>query len=147
MRTNSFFTKTLCAAMMLAMSSADVVAQNNEVVPIVPSATVLNREFGSHDRESFLTPEKIFYPETWFHFIGGNVSLEGITADLEAIAGAGIQGIHLFHGQFGGKWPATDEDITCLSEKWDDAVKHTAEECNHTDIQKSLKKHPGLSSW
>jgi hypothetical protein len=28
--------------------------------------------------------------ETWYHFIGGNVSKAGITADLEAIAAAGI---------------------------------------------------------
>lgn len=69
-------------------------------------------------------PPASFRPETWFHFIGGNVSTQGITADLEAIAGAGISGVQLFHGQFGGKWPGTGEPITCLSEKWDDAVKH-----------------------
>ena len=68
-----------------------------EIAPVVPSKEVLLREFGSHDREAFAQPDKVFYPETWFHFIGGNVSYEGITADLEAIAGAGISGIHFFH--------------------------------------------------
>ena len=136
----------LVAAMLLSLAATDVVAQNkqkNEITPIVPSAEVLNREFGSHDRASFLSPDKIFYPETWFHFIGGNVSKEGITADLEAIAGAGIQGIHLFHGQFGGKWPETGEDITCLSEKWDDAVKYTAEECKRLGLSFTMQNCPG----
>ena len=35
-------------------------------------------------------------PQTWFHLIGGNVSKDGITADLEAIARAGIGGIQFF---------------------------------------------------
>ena len=100
-------------ALLLCGASTSANAQN----AMLPDRELLAREFDSNDRQLFLSPDKVFYPETWFHFIGGNVSLEGITADLEAIAGAGIQGIHLFHGQFGGKWPETGEDITCLSEK------------------------------
>ena len=110
MRLYSNFKRVIYTSLFLLFVSADVLAQNNEVAPIVPSATVLNREFGSHDRELFLSPDKVFYPETWFHFIGGNVSYEGITADLEAIAEAGISGVHFFHGQQGGKWPATGEE-------------------------------------
>ena len=143
MRTHSFFTKALCAALLLSFASADVAAQNNEVVPIVPSATVLNSEFGSHDREKFLSPDKVHYPETWFHFIGGNVSYEGITADLEAIAAAGISGVHFFHGQQGGKWPATGEDIECMSEKWEEAVKFVAEECKRLNLRFTIQNCPG----
>ena len=44
-------------------------------------------------------------PQTWFHLIGGNVSKEGLTADLEAFSGAGIGGIQLFHGQMGSAYP------------------------------------------
>ena len=47
--------------------------------------------------EEFKSPTVANRPETWFHFIGGNVARPGITADLEAIKGAGISGIHLFH--------------------------------------------------
>ena len=57
------------------------------------------------NEETFKNPDRIYYPETWFHFIGGNVSKDGITADLEAISEAGFSGVHLFHGQFGGEWP------------------------------------------
>ena len=35
----------------------------------------------------------------------GDVSLEGITKDLEAIADAGFSGIRLFHGQFAAFGP------------------------------------------
>ena len=74
-------------------------ASKQEIAPVVPASETLQQKFGTHDREAFRNPEKVFYPETWFHYIGGNVSHEGITADLEAIAAAGISGIHLFHGQ------------------------------------------------
>ena len=67
------------------------------------------------NENTFRKPDKTYYPETWFHFIGGNVSKEGITADLEAIAAAGISGIQLFHGQFGGEWPGVSPQIKCLS--------------------------------
>ncbi|MBQ2034267.1 MAG: hypothetical protein II217_07825, partial [Alistipes sp.] len=120
-----------------------MLAQNNDVAPVVPPAAVLNREFGSHDRELFLSPDKVFYPETWFHFIGGNVSYEGITADLEAIAEAGISGVHFFHGQQGGKWPATGEDIECMSEKWEDAVRFVAEECKRLNLRFTIQNCPG----
>lgn len=143
MRLCSNFKRVIYISLFLLFVSADVLAQNNEVAPIVPSATVLNREFGSHDRELFLSPDKVFYPETWFHFIGGNVSYEGITADLEAIAEAGISGVHFFHGQQGGKWPATGEDIECMSEKWEEAVRFVAEECKRLNLRFTIQNCPG----
>jgi hypothetical protein len=76
-----------------------------ESAPFLPSPIELNRPFGQYDKRSFVNPPKTYHPATWFHFIGGNVSKEGITKDLEAIAKAGFSGIHLFHGQFGGPWP------------------------------------------
>ena len=48
--------------------------------------------------DGFREPPKDSRPETWFHLIGGNVAKPGLTADLEAISGAGLSGIQLFHG-------------------------------------------------
>ena len=139
----SHLPKTLCVAALLALAPLNISAQDKEVAPVVPSAEILNRQFGSHDRAQFSKPDKVFYPETWFHFIGGNVSYEGITADLEAIAAAGISGVHFFHGQQGGKWPATGEDIECMSEKWEDAVKFVAEESKRLGLRFTVQNCPG----
>ena len=84
-------------------------------------------------------------PETWFHLIGGNVSKEGITADLEAIKAAGIGGIQFFHGQFGGPWPGVEEQIPCLSPKWDDLVRHIGLECARLGLTLKLQNCPGWS--
>lgn len=93
----------------------------------------------------FKNPDKSHYPETWFHFIGGNVSKEGITADLEAIAAAKISGIQLFHGQFGGEWPGVSPQIKCLSESWDELIHWTAEECKRLGLHLTMQNCPGWS--
>ena len=90
-------------------------------------------------------PGKEHYPETWFHFIGGNVSKEGISADLEAIAEAGLSGIQLFHGQFGGEWPGVSPQIKALSESWDDLILWTANECNRLGLKFTMQNCPGWS--
>lgn len=115
----------------------------NAQVSVVPSDKELYSPFGNADAEKFKSPSKVFYPETWFHYIGGNVSIEGISTDLQAIANAGFSGIHLFHGQFGGPWPGVDPQIACLSPLWDGMVKHTAEECRRLGLRFTMQNCPG----
>ena len=111
--------------------------------PALPPAADAKAAFSDQDAVRFKSPDKVYFPETWFHFIGGNVSKAGIKADLEAIASAGISGIQLFHGQFGGAWPEVGQQITCLSPLWDDAVKYTAEECRRLGLRFSMQNCPG----
>ncbi len=128
----------ICLAMTSFMTTA--IAQ---VAPMIPPAAQLNGAFGTYDRAAFLKPDKVYYPETWFHLIGGNVSKKGITADLEAIARSGISGIQLFHGQFGGPWPGVDPQIACLSPLWEDAIKHAATECERLGLRFTMQNCPG----
>ena len=112
-------------------------------VPIIPDSSRLFAPFSEQDVHAFAQPDRVFYPETWFHYIGGNVSYEGITADLEAISKAGFSGIQLFHGKFGSIWPGNHEQILCLSPKWDQLVKHTAEECRRLGLRFTMQGCPG----
>lgn len=91
----------------------------------------------------FAEPPSESRPETWFHLIGGNVAKPGLTADLEAVAGAGLSGIQLFHGQFGGPWPGVTPQIACLSPSWDDMITHTADECRRLDLSFTMQNCPG----
>ncbi|MBN1339477.1 MAG: hypothetical protein JXA03_09145 [Bacteroidales bacterium] len=90
----------------------------------------------------FLTPANEFHPETWFHLIGGNVSLEGLTVDLEAVKGANIQGIQLFHGR-GQEWPGVKPQITCLSESWDEMIAHVGRETGRLGLKFTMQNCPG----
>ena len=112
--------------------------------PAVPDSALLHRPFGKADQMTFLHPDRIFYPETWFHFVNGNVSRKGITRDLEAIAQSGIQGIQLFHGRMSDDvWPGTEEPIECLTPKWEELVRHTASEAHRLGMRFSLQTCPG----
>lgn len=143
MRRLSFVFAVIAIVVLSALAISCQRTTDDGVVDVVPSSEKMQRSFGAHDRKSFAAPDKVHYPQTWFHYIGGNVSHEGITADLEAIAAAGLSGVQLFHGQFGGQWPATGEKIECLSENWDEAVKHTADECRRLGLRFTMQNCPG----
>lgn len=134
--------RTAIAPILLLAATLNIPLQS-AATEGVPDKEKLNLQFSHADRKAFAAPPRINYPETWFHYIGGNVSKEGITADLEAIAEAGISGVQLFHGQFGDKWPATGEPIACLSDKWEDAVRHTADECRRLGLRFTMQNCPG----
>ncbi len=93
---------------------------------------------------SFENPGREYAPHTWFHMIGGNVSKAGLAADLQAISSAGIGGIQFFHGS-GQPWPRTEEQIQCLSEKWDNLVRYTADECVKLGLVFEMQNCPGWS--
>lgn len=136
----------LLAVAFFTLACASSTRAQDVKLPFMPSQQELDRPFGKSDEASFLAPPKVFHPETWFHYIGGNVSKEGITKDLEAIAKAGFSGIQLFHGQFGGPWPGVEPQITSLSANWDDAVKHTATECRRLGLNFSMNNCPGWAT-
>ena len=99
------------------------------------------------DPETFAAPPRAYRPETWFHFINGNVSKPGITADLEAIASAGISAVTFFHGGNIGiePWPGTDEQIPCLSPKWEEHVRFVADEAKRLGLGFKMQNCPGWS--
>ena len=136
-----------CSIVAIAQyASAQIANTQLPKVPIVPTQQELQRPFSDTDKTSFKSPSKIYRPETWFHLIGGNVSKDGITRDLEAIAQAGFSGIQMFHGQFGGPWPGVQPQITSLSPNWDDAVKHTALEARRLGLRFSMNNCPGWAT-
>ena len=95
------------------------------------------------DVNEFKAPPQDMRPETWFHFIGGNVAEKGIVADLEAIKAAGISGVQLFHGQFGGPWPGVQPQIQCLSAPWDGLVGRVADETKSRGLRFTMQNCPG----
>lgn len=137
--------KTTSAVLALIAASVTSKAQNNiEIVPMTPPQEVVAAPFSSEDEANFANPPKTFWPQTWFHYVDGNVDKDGITKDLEAIAGAGISGIQLFHGgNFGGDWPGVTDHVYCLSGKWDDLVRHTALEARRLGLRFTMQNCPG----
>lgn len=79
---------------------------------------------------------------TWWHWINGNVSKEGITADLEAMERVGIQGAQLFNVNLGHP-PGS---AAYLNPEWLDLFKFAAQEAQRVGIELAFHNGPGWSS-
>src|SRR6266446_1354351 len=64
--------------------------------------------------DRFRNPPSAARPHTWWHWVNGNISREGITADLEAMKRVGIGGAQIFNVDCG--LPAGS--VPFGSEKW-----------------------------
>ena len=109
----------------------------------LPKPSELTRVFDKRDETNFLHPEKVFYPEIWVDCLGGNLSKEGILADLEAIAEGGFSGVQFFFGNRGGLWPGVDNPILCLTPEWDDFVRYAAQQAKRLGLRFTLQNCPG----
>ena len=96
---------------------------------------------------AFSNPPDANRPETWYHLLDGNVSREGIVADLDAAKSAGLGGIQLFHGVSGAKdpWPGVTNEIPCLSKNWDSVIAFAADECHRRGLTFKMQNCPGWS--
>jgi len=113
---------------------------------IAPDMKDVTAPFSAKDVRNFAHPDEINYPETWFHFVDGNVEKEGISKDLEAIKAAGIRGVQFFHGgNFGGTWPGVDNPVYCLSKNWEDILHFTASEARRLGLRFTMQNCPGWS--
>lgn len=92
--------------------------------------------------EGFANPSRSYRPYTWWHWMNGNVSREGITLDLEAMKAAGLGGFQMF--EVGTGIPAGP--IVYLSEQWLALVKHTIAECERLDLEFAMHNCPGWSA-
>lgn len=114
------------------------------VFVILALATACKQEKKPSDLAlGFKDPLMKYRPETWFHFMGNNISKEGITLDLEAIKEAGLQGIHLFN-KSGRPYPDVNQ-IKILSPEWEDMIRHAADECERLGLKFTMQNCPGWS--
>ena len=90
--------------------------------------------------DGFVNPPAAAKPHVWWHWMNGNVTKEGVTADLEAMASAGIGGAQLFDA--GCSVPAGP--LKYYTDEWFDMVKHAASEAQRLGLELCL---PNCSGW
>ena len=79
----------------------------------------------------FANPPDSARPQVWWHWMNGNVSKDGITADLEAFREKGIGGVHLFDVDYGiPKGP-----VTFNTSAWFDHVAWAAQEARRLGLE------------
>ena len=90
----------------------------------------------------FLNPPDSARPQTWWHWMNGNVTKEGITADLEAMKQIGLGGATIINVDCG--IPAGP--VTFNSPEWQDDFKHAVREAGRLGLQLGSGNAPGWSN-
>jgi hypothetical protein len=89
----------------------------------------------------FAHPPVAAQPRTWWHWVSGNVSREGITADLEAMKSIGLAGAQLFTvDQSEVKGP-----VVFMSPEWRQLVQHAVSESKRLGLELSIEDGEGWS--
>jgi hypothetical protein len=90
----------------------------------------------------FVNPPDSARPHTWWHWMDGNVTKEGITADLEAMKEVGIGGAQMFTVAQGiPKGP-----VDYMSPLWREMTVHAVKEAGRLGIELCLHNCAGWSS-
>ena len=102
----------------------------------------LGAETTSALETAFLNPPASAHARTWWHWMNGNVTAEGITLDLEAMKRAGLRGFQLF--QVGTGIPKGPVDYTGAEHTR--LIQHAAKEAERLGLEFDIMNCPGWSS-
>ena len=92
--------------------------------------------------ERFANPPDAARPHTWWHWMNGNITREGITADLEAMKRVGIGGAQVFN--VSERIP--EGPVAYMSPQWLDLMHHAVKEAGRLGIEICFHNCAGWSS-
>jgi hypothetical protein len=101
--------------------------------------------------EGFSNPPDGAKPRVWWHWMGGNVTTEGIRLDVEWMQRIGIGGLNNIDAAFEG-WSATfdtprrvESPVRYLSSEWRQAIRHSVDLASAAGLEFSIDSSPGFS--
>jgi len=95
-------------------------------------------------QKGFSVPPSSARPRTWWHWTNSNVSVEGITKDLEWMKKTGIGGMQLADVA-AGQGQVTEKKTLFRSPEWLEAVRHTASEADRLGLEMAVFSSAGWS--
>jgi hypothetical protein len=98
--------------------------------------------FAGLSPDEFRSPPPGARPHTWWHWMNGNVTKDGITADLEAMARVGIGGVQIFDAGLAiPKGP-----VAFASDAWYDCLAHANREAKRLGLELCIANCSGWTS-
>ena len=90
----------------------------------------------------FLNPPDSARPQTWWHWMNGNITKAGITADLEAMKQIGLGGATIVNVDCG----IPRGPVSFMSPEWRDDFKFAVQEANRLGLELCVENCAGWSS-
>jgi hypothetical protein len=92
----------------------------------------------------FMNPPDSAKPRVWWHWMNGNITKEGIQADLEWMKRVGIGGFQNFDAAFNTP-QVVEKRLVYMTPEWKDAFKHTATLADRLGLEMAIAGSPGWS--
>ena len=99
-------------------------------------------EPGAELARHFVSPPESAKPQTWWHWMNGNITKEGITADLEAMKRVGINGAEIFNVLEG----IPEGPAPFMSPQWLELFRFAAAEADRLGMELCFHNCAGWSS-
>lgn len=119
------------------------------LVPMLVIATALvgslaqaQQPLGSELERAFVHPPEAAKPHTWWHWMNGNLTKEGITRDLAEMKRVGLGGAQIFNVTDG----ILPGPVKFMSAEWRALVKHAVQEANRHGLELCIHNCAGWSS-
>ena len=90
----------------------------------------------------FSNPPNTAKPQTWWHWMNGNITKEGITADLEAMKQIGLGGATIVNADCG----IPRGPVAFMSPEWQDDFKFAVSEAQRLGLEMCVENCAGWSS-
>ncbi len=102
------------------------------------------QDSGDELERGFQQPPESAKPRAWWHWLNGNVTKEGITADLEWMKRVGIGGMQMFDGSLGVP-QFTEKRLVWMTPEWKEALRHAAAEADRLGLEMAMAASGGWS--
>ncbi len=96
-------------------------------------------------RSGFTTPPQEARPRVWWHWMNGNITLDGIRKDIEWMQRAGIGGFHCFDAGMGMK-PVVEKRLDYMSAPWKEAFRLAVGMADSLGMEVAVASCPGWSN-
>ena len=116
--------------------------RNGALAVLFAVADVIGAFGGDDLLATFRAPPDSARPEVWWHWMNGNVSRDGIVADLDAMAAVGLGGVTIFDA--GCSIPPGP--LAFNTQEWFDTVKFAVEEAAKRKMRVCLANCSGYST-
>ena len=94
--------------------------------------------------ENFINPPSSSRPRVWWHWMNGNVTKDGIRADLEWMHRVGIVGFQNFDA--GLSTPQiVEKRLIFMTPEWKDAFRYTTRLADSLGLEMAIAGSPGWS--
>ncbi|PJC87017.1 glycoside hydrolase [Vibrio sp. HA2012] len=92
----------------------------------------------------FVSPPESARPRVWWHWMNGNVTVDGIDKDLDWMHKVGIGGVHNFDANL--RTPQIVENrLVYMSPDWQNAFRHAVEKASAYDMEFGIASSAGWS--